>query len=55
MAVDYQKTVGNVWLSVVQNARDLLANRKRKVQILRSIDGVVESGELLVVLGPPGR
>jgi len=35
--------------------RDILSNRKRKVQILNGIDGVLESGELLVVLGPPGR
>lgn len=32
----------------------MLGNRKRKVQILNSIDGVLDSGEMLVVLGPPG-
>lgn len=34
--------------------RDLVSNRKRKVQILKGVDGVLESGEMLVVLGPPG-
>jgi ABC-type multidrug transport system ATPase subunit len=28
--------------------------RKRKVDILNSFDGVLEAGEMLVVLGPPG-
>jgi ATP-binding cassette subfamily G (WHITE) protein 2 (PDR) len=31
-----------------------VSNRKRKVQILKGVDGVLESGEMLVVLGPPG-
>ncbi|WVQ84197.1 hypothetical protein IAT38_006348 [Cryptococcus sp. DSM 104549] len=51
---DYQKTVGNLPLYLFNSIRDLVGNRKRKVQILNSIDGVLESGELLVVLGPPG-
>lgn len=33
---------------------DLALGRKRKVQILNQFDGLVKSGELLVVLGPPG-
>ena len=53
--VDYQKTVGNLPLSMVGQAMDLVAGRKRKVQILNGMDGYLESGEMLVVLGPPGR
>nr|XP_018999174.1 ATP-binding cassette transporter [Kwoniella mangroviensis CBS 8507]OCF62635.1 ATP-binding cassette transporter [Kwoniella mangroviensis CBS 8507] len=51
---DYQKTVSNIPLSLVSSARDLISNRKRKVHILNDMDGVLESGEMLVVLGPPG-
>jgi len=39
---------------MAQSARDLVLNRKRKVHILNHIDGVLEAGEMLVVLGPPG-
>nr|ODN88907.1 ATP-binding cassette transporter [Cryptococcus depauperatus CBS 7855] len=53
-AVDYQKTVGNLPLAGLGALRDLVSNRKRKVQILNSMDGVLEAGEMLVVLGPPG-
>lgn len=52
---DYQKTVGNLALAGLGALRDLIGNRKRKVQILNGIDGVIEAGEMLVVLGPPGR
>ncbi|KAK5084523.1 Multidrug resistance protein [Lithohypha guttulata] len=52
---DYQSSVGNVWLQVAGTARDLLARRKkRKIDILQGLDGLVKPGELLVVLGPPG-
>jgi ATP-binding cassette subfamily G (WHITE) protein 2 (PDR) len=51
---DYQKTVGNLPLAMVNQVRDLVSNRKRKVQILNGVDGVLETGEMLVVLGPPG-
>jgi ABC-type multidrug transport system ATPase subunit len=39
---------------MAQSARDLILKRKRKVHILSHIDGVLEAGEMLVVLGPPG-
>lgn len=52
--LDYQKTVGNLPLAMVNQVRDLVSNRKRKVQILHGVDGVLETGEMLVVLGPPG-
>ncbi len=37
-------------------AKKLLGqDKKRKIDILQNLDGVVHSGEMLVVLGPPGR
>lgn len=54
LTIDYQKTVGNIPLSWASSARDLISSRKRKVEILDGLDGVLESGEMLVVLGPPG-
>jgi ATP-binding cassette subfamily G (WHITE) protein 2 (PDR) len=53
--VAYQKTVGNVILSGLGTIRDLTSSRKRKVPIIKQFDGIVEAGEMLVVLGPPGR
>ncbi|KAL1410781.1 Multidrug resistance protein [Vanrija albida] len=51
---DYQKTVGNILYSGLQSLRDLVTGRKRKVQILDNVDGELDAGEMLVVLGPPG-
>jgi len=52
---DYQKSVGNVWLEAGGMVRTLLRlNVKSKINILQNVDGLVESGEMLVVLGPPG-
>ncbi|TXT15780.1 hypothetical protein VHUM_00283 [Vanrija humicola] len=51
---DYQKTVGNIFISGFQSLRDLATGRKRKVEILNDVDGVLDAGEMLVVLGPPG-
>jgi ABC-type multidrug transport system ATPase subunit len=52
---DYQKTVGNVVLEAVGFAKKLLGMATpRKIDILQNLDGVVHSGEMLVVLGPPG-
>ncbi|OCK80389.1 putative multidrug resistance ABC transporter [Lepidopterella palustris CBS 459.81] len=53
-ATDYQKSVGNVILEVVGIARKIMGVGQRKIDILRNLDGLVESGEMLVVLGPPG-
>ncbi|KAJ9113734.1 ABC multidrug transporter afr2 [Naganishia adeliensis] len=52
--VAYQKTVGNVILSALGSIRDVISGRKRKVQIIDQFDGIIEAGEMLVVLGPPG-
>ncbi|KAK4187057.1 ABC-2 type transporter-domain-containing protein [Podospora australis] len=51
---DYQKDVANVWLELIGLARKLTGNANRRIDILRDFDGVVENGEMLVVLGPPG-
>jgi ATP-binding cassette subfamily G (WHITE) protein 2 (PDR) len=51
---DYQQTVGNVWLAALGFARKHLGTQKRKIDILAGLDGIVEAGEMLVVLGPPG-
>lgn len=52
---DYQKSVGNVWLEVSGLVRKLTRTENpRKIEILRNFDGLVKSGEMLVVLGPPG-
>jgi ATP-binding cassette subfamily G (WHITE) protein 2 (PDR) len=51
---DYQKSVGNVWLEGPGLFKRLKGNKGRKINILQSLDGLVEAGEMLVVLGPPG-
>ncbi|KAL3468943.1 ABC-2 type transporter-domain-containing protein [Aspergillus californicus] len=51
---DYQKTITNVWLEVVGLVRKALGQKQRKIQILQNLEGLVEAGEMLVVLGPPG-
>lgn len=51
---DYQKDVVNIWLDAVGLVRKLTGHTERRIDILRNFDGLVRSGELLVVLGPPG-
>ncbi|KAF2656342.1 putative multidrug resistance ABC transporter [Lophiostoma macrostomum CBS 122681] len=53
-ATDYQKSVGNVWLGATGLVQKLTGKGKNQINILRNLDGLVESGEMLVVLGPPG-
>ncbi|GAB7352050.1 hypothetical protein MBLNU459_g2559t1 [Dothideomycetes sp. NU459] len=54
-ATDYQKSVGNIFLEGVGLVRKVLGLAKpRKIDILRDFEGVVNAGEMLVVLGPPG-
>jgi ATP-binding cassette, subfamily G (WHITE), member 2, PDR len=55
-STDYQKTFGNQILSVVDWTKRLMGRqRKTRVQILKDFDGLVKSGEMLLVLGRPGR
>ena len=53
---DYQKTFGNYPLAITSLFGKFRGDRgKTKIQILRNFDGLVKSGEMLVVLGRPGR
>ncbi|ESZ90150.1 BcatrD protein [Sclerotinia borealis F-4128] len=52
---DYQKTFGNYPLEIAGMAKRVLGlSKPTKIQILRDFDGLVKSGEMLVVLGRPG-
>ncbi|KAL5338821.1 ABC drug exporter AbcA [Aspergillus crustosus] len=51
---DFQKSVGNVWFEVLGMAKRALGQKQRKIQILQNLEGLVEAGEMLMVLGPPG-
>lgn len=52
---DYQKTFGNYPLGITSLFDKIRGKGKTKIQILRNFDGLVKSGEMLVVLGRPGR
>jgi ATP-binding cassette subfamily G (WHITE) protein 2 (PDR) len=51
---DYQKSVGNVWFEGPGLIKKLRGDKGRQIDILQHMDGLVEAGEMLVVLGPPG-
>lgn len=53
-ATDFQKTVGNIFFDAVPRISKLLGNRGSKIQILRDFEGVLNNGEIVCVLGPPG-
>ncbi|RKL07438.1 hypothetical protein BFJ70_g16883 [Fusarium oxysporum] len=53
-ATDYQKTVGNAALEALSRIRGLFSDKKQQVDILQDFEGLVEQGEMLCVLGPPG-
>ncbi|WQF84837.1 Putative AAA+ ATPase domain, CDR ABC transporter, ABC-2 type transporter, transmembrane [Colletotrichum destructivum] len=53
--MDYQKTVGNFFLEAAALASWILPSRKKqRIDILHGLEGVIQSGEMLAVLGPPG-
>lgn len=52
---DYQRTVLNLPLQALAMLRNLIAPRYRRVDILRGFDGLIDTGEMLLVLGRPGR
>jgi len=52
---DYQKDVFNSVLSLGGLARRIVGSGLQKIQILDDLSGVVRSGEMLLVLGRPGR
>ncbi|KAK7035399.1 Multidrug resistance protein [Paramarasmius palmivorus] len=51
---DHQKTVGNLLLDAPGFVRGLFAEKNQRIDILRDFEGLVEHGEMLLVLGPPG-
>ncbi len=51
---DYQQTVGTLPFAVGGFMKTIFGGSKTEVQILNNFDGFLESGEMLVVLGPPG-
>lgn len=53
-AADFQKTVGNVFLGARTLASKITGHKGEKIQILQNFEGVLQSGEMLCVLGPPG-
>ncbi|KAF2852399.1 ABC transporter-like protein [Plenodomus tracheiphilus IPT5] len=52
---DYQRTFGNYPLALLSTAKKLLGKvRNIQVHILKDFEGLVKSGEMLLVLGRPG-
>lgn len=51
---DYQKTFGNYPLEIASIFNKLTGRGTTKIQILQDFEGLVKSGEMLVVLGRPG-
>lgn len=55
-AADYQMDFANFWLKGAGWFRSLFGLQKKvRIDILRDFEGIVHSGEMLVVLGRPGR
>lgn len=55
-AADYQADVGNTILKGIGAIKSLLGfGKKVRIDILRNFEGIVKSGEMLIVLGRPGR
>lgn len=52
---DYQKDVLNVLWQAPMIARNWISARQDKIQILRNFDGLVNPGDMVLVLGRPGR
>ncbi|KAL1620268.1 Multidrug resistance protein [Neofusicoccum ribis] len=53
-ATDFQKSVGNIFLEATTISKKLPQEKQQRVDILHGLEGVVHSGEMLAVLGPPG-
>ncbi|EXA30453.1 ATPase [Fusarium oxysporum f. sp. pisi HDV247] len=51
---DFQKSVGNIFLDAITLAKRVTNKKQERVDILYDLEGVVHSGEMLCVLGPPG-
>lgn len=53
-ATDFQKSVGNIFLEAGTIAKKLVRDSQQRIEILHDLEGVVHSGEMVAVLGPPG-
>ena len=53
-ATDFQKSVGNVFLEAGTIAKKIFRESRQRIDILHDLEGVVHSGEMVAVLGPPG-
>ncbi|KAH6673047.1 ABC-2 type transporter-domain-containing protein [Halenospora varia] len=53
---DFQKNVGNIWLALPGIVRHLFNSTagQTRIDILREVEGLINPGEMCVVLGPPG-
>ncbi|KAF3023105.1 hypothetical protein E8E14_013473 [Neopestalotiopsis sp. 37M] len=51
---DFQKSVGNIYIEAYGMVQNVIRPRKRRIDILQDLEGVLCSGEMLAVLGPPG-
>jgi ATP-binding cassette, subfamily G (WHITE), member 2, PDR len=53
---DFQADVANVWIKMFNSVKSLLGlGHKNRIAILNDFEGLVKAGEMLVVLGRPGR
>jgi hypothetical protein len=53
--ISYQKNFLNVFLQVTDLVSGLINRKDQKIQILQNHNGLLRSGEMLLVLGRPGR
>ncbi|CAI4214415.1 unnamed protein product [Parascedosporium putredinis] len=53
-STSFQNSVGNVYLKSVSALRKVSGAKEQRIDILHGLEGVVHSGEMLAVLGPPG-
>lgn len=55
-AAEFQKTTGSILVGIARYLANIVRGKRhgRRVDILRGFEGVVEKGEMLLVLGPPG-
>lgn len=52
---DYQKNVLNILMQGPLMIKQWISHRRRKIDILRNFDGLFRNGEMILVLGRPGR
>ncbi|KAK9855241.1 hypothetical protein MYU51_002589 [Penicillium brevicompactum] len=54
-ATDYQTNFANIWLKAARSIWNCFISQKKiRIDILRDLEGILRSGEMLVVLGRPG-